>query len=131
LSERLYFKGKQGAIPYTLPPTNLLISLLPAPQLGVKRTIWRALKCRNKKQEARRKKKIEQEKMGGKSLDIREGGLEDIPNPPDKEGEGSEMLRQGYPKCDWKMYKQEENEEQEIWKSQKFYLIPYEYLKIL
>ena len=29
------------------------------------------------------------------------------------------------------MYKQEENEEQEIWKSQKFYLIPYKYLKIL
>ena len=30
---------KQGAIPYTLPPTSLLISLLPAPQLDVKRTI--------------------------------------------------------------------------------------------
>ena len=38
-------------IPYTLLLTNLLISLLPAPQLDVKRTIWRALKFRNKKQE--------------------------------------------------------------------------------
>ena len=30
---------KQGAIPDTIPPTNLLLSLLPAPQLDVKRTI--------------------------------------------------------------------------------------------
>ena len=29
------------AIPYTLPPTNLLISLLTAPELDVKRTIWK------------------------------------------------------------------------------------------
>ena len=29
------------AIPYTLSPTNLLISLLPAPELVVKRTIWK------------------------------------------------------------------------------------------
>jgi len=29
---------------YTLLPINLLISLLPAPQLDVKRTIWKGLK---------------------------------------------------------------------------------------
>ena len=40
-----------------------------------------AAKHRNKKQEARRKKKIEQEKLVGKSFDIREGGLEDVPPP--------------------------------------------------
>ena len=38
-----------------------------------------ALKHRNKKQEARRKKKIEQEKFVWKSLDIRDAGLEDVP----------------------------------------------------
>ena len=65
-SERLANEG------YGLPPTNLLISLLPAPQLDVKRIIWRALKCRNKKQEVRRKKQIEQVKLEGKSLDIRD-----------------------------------------------------------
>jgi len=32
-------EGQQGAIPYTLPPTNLLFSLLPTPQLNVKRII--------------------------------------------------------------------------------------------
>jgi len=47
-------EGTQGAIPYIL-SSNLLISLLPAPQLDVKRTIWRALKCRYKKQEEKRK----------------------------------------------------------------------------
>ena len=36
-------KRRQEAIPYTLSPTNLLISLLPAPQLNVKRTIWKGL----------------------------------------------------------------------------------------
>ena len=36
-------EGTQGEIPYTLLPTNLLISLLPAPQLDVKRTIWKGL----------------------------------------------------------------------------------------
>ena len=45
LTQKKYNKeGPQGAIPYTLPPTNLLISLLPAPQLAVKRTIWKGLK---------------------------------------------------------------------------------------
>ena len=43
-----------------------------------------ASKCRNKKQEARRKKKIEQEKLEGKSLDIGDGGLEAVP-PPSQE----------------------------------------------
>jgi len=43
-----------------------------------------ASKCRNKKQEARRKKKIEQEKLEGKSLDIGDGGLEAVPPPPKK-----------------------------------------------
>ena len=40
--------------------------------------------------------------MGGKSLDIRDGGLgrHPQPQPPTRRGEGSEMLRQGYPKCD-------------------------------
>jgi len=37
-------EGTQGAIPYTLPPTNLFISLLPAPQQDNKRTILRGLK---------------------------------------------------------------------------------------
>ena len=36
--------GTLGAIPYTLPPTNHFISLLPAPQLDVKRIIWKGLK---------------------------------------------------------------------------------------
>ena len=44
-----------------------------------------ASKCKNKKQEARRKKKIEQEKLEGKSLDIKDGGLEDM-LPPAGEG---------------------------------------------
>ena len=39
-----------------------------------------ASKHRNKKQEARIKKKIEQEKLEGKLLNIRDGGLEDIPS---------------------------------------------------
>jgi len=37
-------EGIQGAIPCNLPPTNLFISLLSAPQLNVKRTIWKGLK---------------------------------------------------------------------------------------
>ena len=37
-------EGTQGAIPYTLPPTNLFISLLPAPQQDNKRTILRGIK---------------------------------------------------------------------------------------
>jgi len=41
-----------------------------------------ASKSRNKKQEARRKKKIEDEKLDGKSLDIRDGDLEDEPPHP-------------------------------------------------
>jgi len=45
-----------------------------------------ASKCRIKKQEARRKKKIEKEKLEGKSLDIRDGGLEDVPPPGRGEG---------------------------------------------
>ena len=31
----------QEVIPYTLSPTNLLISLLPAPQLDVKKNAWK------------------------------------------------------------------------------------------
>ena len=34
--------------------------------------------CRNKKQESRRKKKIEQKKLEGKSLDNGDAGLKDI-----------------------------------------------------
>ena len=79
--------------PHLYPP-NLLISLLPAPQLDVTRTIWRGLKP--KKQGTRRKKKIKQEKLEGKSLMISctlsiysaskwrqtlEMGLGDIPSP--------------------------------------------------
>jgi len=82
------YKSVRGAIPYILLPTNLLISLIPAPKLDVKRTIWRALKCRNKKQESRRKKKIEQEKLEGKSLDIKDGGLEDVHTPTREGGRG-------------------------------------------
>jgi len=44
--------------------------------------IGEASKCRNKKQDARRKKKIEQQKLEGKSLDIRDWGLEVVPPPP-------------------------------------------------
>ena len=47
-------------------------------------------KCRKKKQEARRKKKIEQEKLERKSLDIRNGGLEDV--LPSHVGEGGEKI---------------------------------------
>ena len=54
-------EGTQGAIPYTLPPTNLFISLLPAPQQDNKRTIWRGLKCRNKKNK-KKEENIEQER---------------------------------------------------------------------
>ena len=46
LSRKDYnMKEKKEAILYTLPITNLIISLLPAPQLDVKRTIWRGLKA--------------------------------------------------------------------------------------
>jgi len=65
---RLQQEGKQEAIPQTLPPPNLIFSLLPAPQLDVTRTIWRGLEV--EKQETRSKKKIEQEKLEGKSLNI-------------------------------------------------------------
>ena len=34
--------------------------------------------CRNKKQESRKKKKIEQKKLEGKSLDIGDAGLKDV-----------------------------------------------------
>ena len=50
-------------LPHNFPPTNLIISLLPSPQLDVTRTIWRGLKTINKK-----KKKIEKEKLKGKNL---------------------------------------------------------------
>ena len=46
---------------------------------------------RNKKQEARSKKKIKQEKLEGKSLDIRDGSLEDIPPLPGR-GKGVKYL---------------------------------------
>ena len=45
-------EGQQGANPYTLPPTNLRISILPAPQLDVKKNAW---KKKQDKQERRRK----------------------------------------------------------------------------
>ena len=45
----------QEVIPYTLPPTNLLISLLPAPQLDVVKTIWKGPKVY--KHDTRKKKK--------------------------------------------------------------------------
>ena len=51
-------EGKQGSspeIPQTLPPLNLLISLHPAPQINVTRTIWWGLKTW--KQETRKKDK--------------------------------------------------------------------------
>ena len=51
-----------------------------------KELIGEALKSRNKKPDARRKKKIEQEKFEGKSLDIRDWGLEVIPPPVREEG---------------------------------------------
>ena len=117
-----------------------------------KELIGEALKCRNKKPDAKRKKKIEQEKFEGKSLDIRDWGLEVIPPPVREEGgEWDNPLSQSsrnyqefvlclvrwnswvnnsimssdkksrssassikQPKYDWKMYEQEENEEQEI-----------------
>ena len=42
--ETVLNEGTQGAIPYNLLLTNLLISLLPAPQLDVRRTILKGLK---------------------------------------------------------------------------------------
>ena len=54
---------------HPLPSPNLLISLLPALQLNVTRTIWRGLKT--KQQETRSKNKIEQEKLKENSLMIR------------------------------------------------------------
>ena len=48
--------GTKGAIPYTLPPTNPLISLIPDLQMDVKRTIWKGHKVyKQDKQEERRK----------------------------------------------------------------------------
>ena len=41
--ETVKYEGTLGEIPYTLLPKNLLISLLPVPQLDVKRTIWKGL----------------------------------------------------------------------------------------
>ena len=49
-----------------------------------------ASKCKNKKQEVRRKNKSEQKKLEGKSLDIRDGGL--IYIPPYWEGGGGETI---------------------------------------
>ena len=49
-----------------------------------------ASKCKNKKQEVRRKNKSEQKKLEGKSLDIRDGG-HDI-HPPYWEGGGGETI---------------------------------------
>ena len=41
-------EGQQGAISYTLPSVNLLISHLPTPQLNVQRTIWKdQVTCKN------------------------------------------------------------------------------------
>ena len=51
--------GTKGAIPYTLPPTNPLISLITDLQMDVKRTIWKGHKVyKQDKQEERRKKKL-------------------------------------------------------------------------
>ena len=50
-------------------------------------------KCRIKKQEAKRKKKKEQEKLEGKSHDFRDGGLEDAP-PPSKKISGNCVFAQ-------------------------------------
>ena len=44
IPEMIKHEGEQGAIPYILPPTNLLISLLPAPQLEVKKKYLESLK---------------------------------------------------------------------------------------
>jgi len=52
---RKEYNKEQGAISNTLPP---------AAQIDVKKLFGKALKCKNKKQEARRKKKIEQKKSG-------------------------------------------------------------------
>ena len=53
-----------------------------------KELFGKASKRRNKKQESRRKKKIEQEKLEGKSLDIKDGGLEDVHTPTREGGRG-------------------------------------------
>ena len=57
-----------------------------------------ASKIRNKNQEARRKKKIEQEKLEGKSLEIRDRDLEDVPSLPGK-GRGGETIALLPPPC--------------------------------
>ena len=77
---RLQQEGKQEAIPQTLPPPNLIFSLLPSLQLDVTRTIWRGLEV--EKQETRSKKKIEQEKLEGKSLNIWDGARSHTPPCP-------------------------------------------------
>ena len=50
-----------------------------------------ASKCRKKKEEARRKNEIEQEKLEEKSLDIRDWDLEDV--PPSLLGRGMGVRR--------------------------------------
>ena len=71
---------EQSLIPFLLQTSMSLFYLLHNSMS--KELFVEALKCRNKKQEARRKKKIEQEKLEGKSLDIRDGSLEDVYYPP-------------------------------------------------
>ena len=66
---------------------------LPTPQLDVKRSIWRGLKVWKQKNKLQgEKKKIQQKKLEGKSLDIRDRGLENIPPPPPGRGEGDETI---------------------------------------
>ena len=64
-------KGQQSRIPFLL-KTSLYLSYL-LHNLMSKELFGKAIKCKNKKQEGRRKKKIEQKKVKGKSLDSRDG----------------------------------------------------------
>ena len=66
-------------IPFFL-QTSLSLSYLLHNSLS-KELFGEASKCRNKKQEERRKKKIEQEKLEEYPFDARDGGLEDVPPP--------------------------------------------------
>ena len=61
---------EKSPIPFFLQTS---FSLLPAPQINVKRTIWKGLKVKNKKQEARRKDKLNREKWKGNLLTVEMG----------------------------------------------------------
>ena len=75
----LFFKTNiafLGEIPYTLLPTKpSYLSPYLLHNSMLKELFGKALKCKNKSQEARRKKKLNRKKVEGKSFNSRDGGL--------------------------------------------------------